>query len=170
VKIRALLVVAFAATVPCFAQNGARATLVCRIGGSMVWSVVTQLEAVPTQINGRNVRVPVVNALFAQLVFAKAGIAVAPDGTGLAPGVCGWTDRGMTAAEPGRVTENINTFNFQETVIWGNGSTLRGETTMSGGHLNPQNKAVFTMTVIREPGAVEYQVMPGTAPKVLSTK
>ena len=44
----------------------------------MVWSVINQMDAVQTQINGKNVRVPVINALFAQLVLTRAGAPVSP--------------------------------------------------------------------------------------------
>jgi hypothetical protein len=149
---------------------GTRATLVCRMGGSMVWSVISQLQTVPMEVNGKTVRVPVVNALFAQLVFGRGGQAT-DNGATLQPGSCGWTDRPMRANEPNRVTQNIDSFTFQETVQWGNGSTLSGATTMSGGDLNPQNKAVFSMVVTRDdPGTFEYQVLAGTRPTVIPKK
>ena len=72
------------------------ATLVCRMGGGMVWTLVNQMETVQTQVNGKNVRVPVVSGLFAQLMFARASAPVLPTGAGLAAGTCGWTDRAMS--------------------------------------------------------------------------
>jgi hypothetical protein len=150
---------------PAPANQGAsgQATLVCRMGGNMVWSVITMFNAVSTQLGGKNVRVPVINALFAQLVFERYSAAVPPGGAGLPAGRCGWTDRAMTPTEPNQVVENLDSFQIQETVMWGNGSTLKGETTLSGGHLDFQNNAVFSMVVTR-PAAGQFQVVSGTTP------
>src|SRR5205809_4078473 len=101
------------------ANAATRATLVCHMGGTMVWSVISQLQTVPMEINGRTQRVAVANALFAQLVFGRGKQAV-NNGAALAPGTCGWTDRAMLPTEPNRITENIDSFTFQETVVWGN--------------------------------------------------
>lgn len=149
------------------AQTG-RATLICRMGGGMVWSVVSQLDAISTQINGKNVKVPVITAQFAQLIFGKSKTPVAADGTGLASGSCGWTDRGMTAAEPGRVVQDVSSATIHGTVLWGKGSTVGGATTLSGGDLDQPNHTVFTMQVTRGASAdVQFRVVPGTKVKVL---
>ena len=58
-------------------------------------------------------------------------------------------------------------FMFNETVLWGNGSTTRGKTTMFGGSLSFQNKQVFSMQVTLFNG-VMLKVVPGTKPKALS--
>src|SRR5437763_3422461 len=124
-----LLVLMVLVTVTLTAQaQKSTATLVCRMGGSMVWSLVNQMDAVRTQINGKDVRVPVVSALFAQLVFARAAAPVSPTGAGLAAGTCGWTDRAMAQKEPNRVIEQLDTATFQATVLYGNGSTVGGGT------------------------------------------
>ena len=152
---------------PVFAATG-RSMLICRMGGAMTSSVVTSVEVVPTNINGKNVRVPNVTALFAQLIFSKASAPVAPDGAGLSPGVCGWTDRAMSADEPNRVIERLDEYTINSSVLWGNGSTIGGSTTFSGGHLHQQNKAVFAISVTRTPGDVQFYVAEGTTPKVVA--
>src|SRR5258708_37888084 len=58
-------------------------TLICRMGGNMVWTLVNQFELMQTQINGKNVRVPVVVALFHQLKFASSAEGLQPDGSNL---------------------------------------------------------------------------------------
>ena len=146
--------------------NGQPTTLICRMGGNMVWTLVNQFELVQTQLNGKNVRVPVVVALFDQLKFARGG-AAQRDGSSLQPGSCGWTDHAMTAADPDTLIADADSFMFNETVLWGNGSTTRGETTMSGGSLSFQNKQVFSMQVTLFNG-VMLKVVPGTKPKALS--
>jgi hypothetical protein len=149
-------------------RPGEQATLICRMGGQMVWSVINQLDTMQTQINGKNVRIPIVSALFAQLIFNKATIAVPANGVGLSAGTCGWADRGMTPKEPNRVIEQLNGATIQATVRYGNGSTVGGGTSMGGGHLNPQNNSVFTMTVTRDATAdVQFMIVPGTVPKVI---
>ena len=142
------------------------ATLICKMGGNMVWTLVNQFELVQTQINGKNVRVPVVVALFDQLKFGRGG-AAQRDGSGLQPGSCGWTDHAMTAADPDTLVADADSFMFNETVLWGNGSTTKGETTMFGGSLSFQNKQVFSMQVTLFNG-VMLKVVPGTKPKALS--
>jgi len=145
--------------------GGLSATLVCRMGGSMVWTLVNQFELMQTQINGKTVRVPVVVALFDQLKFTRGGAS--RDGAALQPGSCGWADRAMTATDPDTLIADADGFTFNETVLWGNGSTIKGETTMSGGSLSFQNKQVFSMQVTVFNG-VMLKVVPGTKPKVLS--
>jgi len=146
--------------------GGQPATLICKMGGNMVWTLVNQFELVQTQINGKNVRVPVVVALFDQLKFGRGG-AAQRDGSGLQPGSCGWTDHAMIAADPDTLVADADSFMFNETVLWGNGSTIKGETTMSGGSLSFQNKQVFSMQVTVFNG-VMLKVVPGTKPKALS--
>lgn len=141
--------------------------LICRMGGNMVWTLVNQFELVQTQINGKNVRVPVVDALFDQLKFARSGAAVSPDASNLQPGSCGFSNRAITGSEPDTVIADDDGFTFQETVLWGNGSTLKGETTMSGGVLSFQNKQAFSMQVMLWNG-VQWKVVPGTQPKALN--
>jgi hypothetical protein len=141
-------------------------TLVCRMGGNMVWTLINQFELMQTQINGKNVRVPVVVALFDQLKFFRGGAAQA-DGAGLQPGYCGWSDRAMTAKDPDTLVADADGFMFNETVQWGNGSTIKGETTMFGGSLSFQNKQVFSMQVTLFNG-VMLKVVPGTKPKAIS--
>jgi len=136
------------------------------MGGSMVWTLVNQFEVIQTQINGKNVRVPVVVALFDQLKFFRGG-AAQPDGSGLQPGYCGWSDRAMTAKDPDTLVADADGFMFNETVQWGNGSTIKGETTMFGGSLSFQNKQAFSMQVTLFNG-VMLKVVPGTKPKALS--
>ena len=140
-------------------------TLICRMGGNMVWSLVNQFDVVQTQINGQNVRVPVVAALFEQLKFARGG-AAGRDGASLQPGYCGWIARAMTASDPELLVADVDKFTFQATVQWGNGSTIKGETTMGGGSLNFQNKQVFSVQVTLF-GGVMLKVAPGTKPKAL---
>jgi len=130
----------------------------------MVWTLINQFELVQTQINGKNVRVPVVVALFDQLKFARGGAS--RDGSNLQPGYCGWNDRAMTAADPDMLVADADGFMFNETVQWGNGSTIKGETTMFGGSLSFQNKQVFSMQVTLFNG-VMLKVVPGTKPKAL---
>jgi hypothetical protein len=164
----AVLLLALAAPAFSQPQRVEQVTLVCRMGGSMVWSVINQMDAMQTQINGKSVRIPVISALFAQLIFNKATVAVSPTGAGLSAGTCGWTDRGMTATEPNRVIEQLDRATFQATVMYGNGSTIQGGTSMGGGHLNPQNNSVFTMTVSRDPtNHTQLMIASGTAVKVL---
>jgi hypothetical protein len=136
------------------------------MGGNMVWTLVNQFELMQTQINGKNVRVPVVVALFDQLKFFRGGAAQA-DGASLQPGYCGWTDRAMTAKDPDTLVADADSFMFNETVQWGNGSTIKGETTMFGGSLSFQNKQVFSMQVTLFNG-VMLKVVPGTKPKAIS--
>jgi hypothetical protein len=136
------------------------------MGGNMVWTLVNQFELVQTQINGKNVRVPVVDALFDQLKFARSGTAVAPDASNLQPGYCGFSNRAIASSDPDTDVADDDAFTFQETVLWGNGSTLKGETTMSGGSLSFQNKQAFSMQVILWNGAM-WKVVPGTKPKAL---
>jgi hypothetical protein len=135
------------------------------MGGNMVWTLVNQFNVVQTQINGKNVRVPVIAALFDQLKFARGG-AAQRDGSGLQPGYCGWIDRPMTASDPDMLVADADGFMFNETVLWGNGSTIKGETTMFGGSLSFQNKQVFSMQVTVFNG-VMLKVVPGTKPKAL---
>lgn len=132
----------------------------------MVWTLVNQFELMQTQLNGKNVRVPVVTALFDQLRFAR-GLAPVRDLAALQPGYCGWPDRTMTASDPDMLVADADGFTFQETVLWGNGSTTRGETTMSGGSLSFQNKQVFSVQVTVFNG-VMLKMVPGTKPKALS--
>jgi hypothetical protein len=135
------------------------------MGGNMVWTLVNQIELMQTQINGKSVRVPVVVALFDQLRFARGGAS--RDGASLQPGSCGWADRAMTATDPDTLVADADGFMFNETVQWGNGSTIKGETTMFGGSLSFQNKQVFSMQVTVFNG-VMLKVVPGTKPKALS--
>jgi hypothetical protein len=164
----AILLLALATPAFSQPQRVEQVTLVCRMGGSMVWSVINQMDTMQTQINGKTVRIPVISALFAQLIFNKATVAVSPTGVGLSAGTCGWTDRGMSATEPNRVIEQLDRATFQATVMYGNGSTIQGGTSMGGGHLNPQNNHVFTMTVARDPtNHTQLMIAAGTAVKVL---
>src|SRR5258707_7993265 len=142
-------------------------TLICRMGGNMVWTLVNQFELVQTQINGKNVRVPVVAALFDQLKFASSAEVVQPDASNLPPGFCGFSNRAMTSADPDTVVADADNFTINETVLWGNGSTIKGETTMSGGMLSFQNKQAFSMPVMLWSG-VQWKVARGTQPKVLN--
>ncbi len=148
------------------AAAGPSSTFVCRMGGNMVWTLINQLEVVQTQINGKNVRVPIVVALFDQLKFARALTPVSRNAANLQPGYCGLTDRVMTASDPDTVVADADGFTFQETVLWGNGSTIKGATTMSGGSLSFQNKQAFTMEVVLWNG-VQWKVVPGTKPKAI---
>ena len=145
----------------------APATLICRMGGDMNWSLVNQFDVVSAQVNGKNVRLPVIVALFDQLLFKKSGVPVKPDASNLEPGVCGWPDRAMSAAEPGRVIAESDDFMLQSNVRWGNGSTVGGGTTMFGGSLSFQNKQAFSMQVtLLSPE--QFKVVSGTKPKALS--
>ena len=146
--------------------TGAGGTLVCRMGGSMVWTLVNQFDVVQTQLAGKNVRVPVVAALFDQLKFARSGVPALADASNLQPGVCGFTDRGMTPSDPDTVVCDADSFMFNETVLWGNGSTIKGETTMFGGSLSFQNKQPFSMQVSLWNG-VQWKVAAGTKPKAI---
>jgi len=142
-------------------------TLICRMGGNMVWTLVNQFELMPTQINGKSVRVPVVVALFDQLKFARNGATVQPDAANLLPGSCGFSNRAMTSSDPDTVVADADNFTINETVLWGNGSTIRGETTMSGGSLSFQNQQAFSMPVMLW-GGVQWKVVPGVQPKALN--
>jgi hypothetical protein len=146
--------------------SGQSGTLICRMGGGMVWTLVNQFDVVSTQLAGKNVRVPVVVALFDQLKFAKSGALAQPDASNLQPGFCGFTDRAMTASDPDTVICDDDDFMFNETVLWGNGSTIKGETTMFGGSLSFQNKQPFSMQVTLFNG-VQWKVATGTKPKQL---
>ena len=141
-------------------------TLVCRMGGSMVWKLVNQFNLVETQLAGKNVRVPVVVALFDQLKFAKSGAPAQPDASNLQPGYRGFTDRAMGASDPDTVVCEDDGFMLNETVLWGNGSTLKGETTMFGGALSFQNKQAFAMPVALWNG-IQWKVVAGAKPKAL---
>ena len=147
-------------------QNSQGRTLICRMGGEMNWSLVSQFDVVQTQLNGKNVRVPVVQALFDQLLYAKGGPAK-PDGSGLLPGQCGWADRAMAATEPDRVIADSDDFMLRQNVLWGNGSTLRSEAVVFGGRLSFQNKQVFSMQVAPLDGK-QFKVVAGTYPKALT--
>jgi hypothetical protein len=69
----------------------------------------------------------------------------------------------MMQKEPNRVIEQLDTATFQATVLYGNGSTVGGGTSMGGGHLNPQINSVFTMSVTRDdPYEVQYMAAPGS--------
>lgn len=144
----------------------AQRILVCRMGGSMVWTLVNQFDIVPTQLGGKNVRVPVVVALFDQLKFARSSAVTQPDGSNLLPGSCGFTDRPMAATDPDTVVCDDEDFMLKETVLWGNGSTIKGETTMFGGSLSFQNKQVFSMKVTLW-NDVQWKVVAGTKPKAI---
>lgn len=146
--------------------GGGRGMLVCRMGGSMVWTLVNQFDVVQTQLAGKNVRVPVVVALFDQLKFSKSGAPAQPDASNLQPGYCGFTDRAMGASDPDTVVCDADDFMLNETVLWGNGSTIKGETTMFGGSLSFQNKQPFSMQVTLWNG-VQWKVAAGTKPKAL---
>lgn len=146
--------------------GGQSATLVCRMGGNMVWTLVNQFGLVETQLGGKNMRVPVALALFDQLKFARGKAPAQPDGSNLDPGTCSFRDRGMTAADPDTVVCDADGFVFNETVQWGNGSTLGGETTMSGGSLSFQNKQPFSMQVTLW-GGIQWKVVAGTKPKAI---
>jgi hypothetical protein len=152
------------------APKGEKATLVCRMGGAMVWSYISQIDIVPSNLNGKQVRVPVVAASFAQLLFSKAKTAAGETGETLLPGTCAWSDRPMRADEPARLIERSDSFTMQQTVRWGNGSTVGGSTSFSGGNLDQQNKAVFKMTVMRGTGDVQLYVTDGTSPKIVASK
>jgi hypothetical protein len=136
------------------------------MGGNMVWTLVSQFDVVQTQINGQNVRVPVVVDLFDQLKFARSGAPISPDASNLQPGYCGFANRAIAPSDPDTVVADADKFTFQETVLWGNGSTIRGETTMGGGSLNFQNKQAFSMQVVLWNG-VMWKVAPGTKPTPL---
>jgi hypothetical protein len=140
-------------------------TLVCRMGGEMRWSLLTQFDVMQTQMNNKNVRVPVIVALFDQLFYARNTTVVKPDGSNLLPGQCGFTDRPMTATDPNMVIADNDDFMLQQNVLWGNGSTIRSEATMFGGSLSFQNKQAFTMqvTLINN----KLRVVAGTKPKAL---
>lgn len=140
-------------------------TLVCRMGGEMRWSLLAQFDVVQTQLNGKAARVPVIVALFDQLLFGRSSTAAKPDGSGLQPGQCAWPDRGLSPAEPDRVVADVEDFMLRQNVLWGNGSTLRSEATVFGGALSFQNKQAFTMqvTVIGD----KFRVAAGTKPKAL---
>ena len=144
-------------------------TLVCRMGGEMRWSLLNQFDVLQTQINGKTVRVPVIVSLFDQLMFAKSGMVVKPDGSNLQPGQCGFTDRPMSALDPDRVLADNDDFMLQQNVLWGNGSTLRSEATMFGGSLNFQNKQVFSMQVTPL-NEKQLKVVAGTKPKAVTGK
>jgi hypothetical protein len=148
---------------PAGSQHG---TLVCRMGGAMVWTLVNQFDVVQTQLVGKSVRVPVVVALFDQLKFARSTAPAQPDGSNLQPGYCGFTDRALTAADPDTIVCDADDFMFNETVLWGNGSTIKGETTMFGGSLSFQNKQAFSMQVTLWNG-VQWKVVAGTKPKAI---
>ena len=147
-------------------QKGAGSTLICRMGGEMRWSLVSQFDVVQTQLNGKSVRVPVVQALFDQLLYAKGGAAKA-DGSGLQPGQCGWAERPLSASDPDRVIAEVNDFMLRQNVLWGNGSTIRSEAVVFGGALSFQNKQVFSMQVAPLDGK-QFKVVAGTYPKALS--
>lgn len=146
--------------------KAAGGTLICRMGGEMRWSLVSQFGVVQTQLNGKTVRVPVVQALFDQLLYAKGGPAKA-DGSGLQPGQCGWPERAMAAADPDRVIADDDDFMLRQNVPWGNGSTIRSEAVVFGGALNFQNKQVFSMQVVPLDDK-QFKVVAGTHPKALS--
>ncbi len=141
--------------------------LICRMGGNMVWTLVNDFEVVQTEINGKNVRVPVINALFDQLKFARSGATVQSNAANLQPGYCGFADRAIASSDPDTVIADDDAFSLQETVQWGNGSTIAGETTMGGGVLSFQNKQAFSMQVMLWNG-VQWKVVPGTKPKALN--
>jgi len=146
-----------------------RATLVCRMGGEMVWSTFSQVGTETTQINGKTVRIPIIKALFAQLVFKRSNVPVKSDGSNLQAGACGWTDRAMTAEEPGKVIEDADDFVIQKTVIWGNGSTLRDAMNFTASRLQFPNKAVFSMEVDRT-AKDQFKVLDGTQSRLVSPK
>lgn len=148
-------------------QQGAGGTLICRMGGEMRWSLVGVFDLVQTQINGKQARLPVVQSLFDQLLYARATAPAKADGSGLLPGQCGWADRAMGAAEPDRVIADTDDFMLRQNVIWGNGSTLKGEAVVFGGRLNFQNKQVFSMQVA-QPDPKQFKVVAGTYPKALT--
>ena len=132
----------------------------------MVWTLVNQFGVVETQLGGQTLRVPVVLALFDQLRFARGKAPAQADASNLEPGTCSFRDRAMTAADPDTVTCDADGFMFNETVQWGNGSTLSGETTMAGGSLSFQNKQAFSMQVTLW-GGVQWKVVAGTKPKAI---
>jgi len=140
-------------------------TLICRMGGEMRWTLLSQFDVVQAQLNGKNVRVPVIVALFDQLYYARNTAVVKADGSNLLPGQCGFTDRPMTATDPNMVIADNNDFMLQQNVMWGNGSTLRSEATMFGGSLDFQNKQVFAMQVTLLNN--KLRVVAGTKPKAL---
>jgi hypothetical protein len=132
----------------------------------MRWSLVSQFDVEQTQINGKTVRVPVVVALFDQLLFARGAAPAAADGSNLQPGTCSFRDRAMTAADPDKVVADVDDFMLQQNVLWGNGSTLRSEATVFGGALSFQNKQAFSMQVALINGTA-WKVSPGTKPKAI---
>lgn len=145
-----------------------QAWLILRMGGNMVWSVFTMFDIVKTEVEGKEVGLPTVEAAFEQLIFEKAKAVVKPDGSNLQPGFGGWLDRATSAEDPDRVTAQVDGFISRYTVLWGNGSTIGGSASLSGtgANLAQQNKALFAVAVTR-PAQYEFHRVPGTATKLL---
>jgi hypothetical protein len=160
-----LLIAAASLAVPLVAAPR-KATLICRMGGAMNASVAWQIDHVKTTLDGKEQLIPVTKSAFAQLTFGRSKVPVSPNGADLQPGFCGWTDRAMTTSEPSRVIEKIDDLFIQSNVQYGNGSTVGAATVLSGGHLNHQNKQVFSMIVMRDvEGDYALRVVEGTTPK-----
>jgi hypothetical protein len=149
-------------------QTGRVSTLVCRMGGKMMWTIDNNISLVQTQLNGQNVRVPVVVGLTDRLKFAKSAVPAKPDASNLAPGVCGLTERAMTASDPDQViSTGYNDFTLKRTRLWDGESLSVEETTMLGGSLNDFFvKQPFSMQVTLFPGNL-WKVVDGTKPKPL---
>ena len=139
------------------------ALLVLRMGGDMTWGVMIALKPMTVQLQNSEMReVPVLEALYEHLVFAKSSVPVAPNGSNLSPGYGGWTDRGMTNEEPNRVLATIDRFFLKQAVLWGKGSTLTGGATVDGDNaLSFQNKELFAVRVIR-PAELEFARVKGS--------
>ncbi len=139
------------------------AVLVLRMGGDMRWSVIVACKSMSVQVQDGEMRpVPILEALYEQLAFAKSSVPVAADGSNLSPGYGGWTDRGMTKDEPGRVVANIDRFFLDQAVLWGNGSTIGGGATVFGDNaLSFQNKELFAVRVMR-PASLEFARVKGS--------
>ncbi|HEX8503410.1 MAG TPA: hypothetical protein VF659_22695 [Pyrinomonadaceae bacterium] len=141
-------------------------TLVCRMGGDMIWTTTADFGVMPAQLEGQKVRVPVIISAFEELRFAKSAEQAKPDGSNVLLGTCGFTHRLMNASDPPAVLFQLNRFQIYRSVIRKGGAVVANDTYLASGEFQFSTNQAFSMEV-KEFSNYLWQVVEGTHPKPL---